>query len=161
MALKSTLKSLICLPLLALAPLVRAEGFTYPVGDTIFIEGDLVNVTWDIVSPRISLYESCAEAIPLEVNITNPYSYIWNATRKNYHESGCVFEIEQLGVNGLENPPNVTSDLFGVSKRYPDDPAPTSYNFWTPTPSPSVPPSSSTPVSSSAVPSRTPVAFRG
>lgn len=66
MALKSTLKSLICLPLLALAPLVRAEGFTYPVGDTIFIEGDLVNVTWDIVSPRISLYESCAEAIPLE-----------------------------------------------------------------------------------------------
>lgn len=62
-------------------------------------------------------------------NSTNNYSYIWTATRENYRESGCVFELEPLYENGLSNPPNLTSVLFGVNERYSGDPAPTDYNF--------------------------------
>ncbi|RAL08480.1 uncharacterized protein BO97DRAFT_446121 [Aspergillus homomorphus CBS 101889] len=110
--------------------LVRAEGFTFPNdGNDRFIVGDLVNVTWDIVSARVSLYEMCATAVLLESNVSNTESYIWNATRANYRESGCAFELVPLTADGSPNPPNLTSVLFGVNKRYSNDPSPTSYNF--------------------------------
>ncbi|PYI00454.1 hypothetical protein BO78DRAFT_330011 [Aspergillus sclerotiicarbonarius CBS 121057] len=110
---------------------VRAEGFTFPTStEDEFIVGDLVNVSWNVVTSRVSLYEVCSEAVPLELNVTNDYSYIWNATRDNYRESGCAFELEPLDYNGDPNPPNLTSLMFGVSKRYSDDPAPVSYNFY-------------------------------
>lgn len=75
MTLKSTLSFLLALSSLAQ---VRAEGFTYPTDtQNAFIEGDLVNVTWDVVAPRISLYEVCVDAIPLERELlpykTNKY----------------------------------------------------------------------------------------
>ncbi|OKL61990.1 hypothetical protein UA08_02548 [Talaromyces atroroseus] len=109
---------------------VRAEGFTFPTDqEDEFIVGDLVNVTWDVVTARFSLYESCETAVALESNSTNNYSYIWNATRANYRESGCVFKLEPLDADGVANPPNLTSVYFGVNKRYSTDPAPTYYNF--------------------------------
>ncbi|RAH84626.1 hypothetical protein BO86DRAFT_407583 [Aspergillus japonicus CBS 114.51] len=110
--------------------LVYADGFTFPTDDVYqFIVGDLVNVTWDWVSPRISLYEVCSTAVLLESNVSDTQSYVWNATRDNYKESGCVFELVPLTADGSLNPPNLTSVIIGVSKRYADDPAPTSYNF--------------------------------
>lgn len=111
-------------------PPVQAEGFTFPNSQEYeFIVGDLVNVSWDVVTPRFSLYEVCDTAVILESNATNTSSYIWNATLANYRESGCDFELEPLDADGTPNPPNLTSVLFGVSKRYSDDPAPTDYNF--------------------------------
>ncbi|PYH86735.1 hypothetical protein BO82DRAFT_428120 [Aspergillus uvarum CBS 121591] len=110
--------------------LVHADGFTFPTDDVYqFIVGDLVNVTWDWVSPRISLYEVCSTAVLLESNVSDTQSYVWNATRDNYKESGCVFELVPLTDDGTPNPPNLTSVIIGVSKRYTNDPAPTSYNF--------------------------------
>ncbi|RAL04510.1 uncharacterized protein BO80DRAFT_398788 [Aspergillus ibericus CBS 121593] len=125
---------LVCL-LLALQErgFVRAEGFTFPTSTEYeFIVGDLVNVSWNVVTSRVSLYEVCSSAVALDmpVNVTNDYSYVWNATRDNYRESGCAFELEPLDYNGDPNPPNLTSVLFGVSKRYSGDPAPVSYNFY-------------------------------
>jgi hypothetical protein len=66
--------------------------------------------------------------------MSNTYSYLWMANRDIYHESGCVFELESLGPNGVANPPNITSPLFGVNKRYSDDPLPTLFNGYTVTP---------------------------
>ncbi|RAH43570.1 uncharacterized protein BO95DRAFT_444952, partial [Aspergillus brunneoviolaceus CBS 621.78] len=110
--------------------LVRAEGFTFPTTDVDeFIVGDLVNVTWDTVSPRISLYEMCATAVLLESNVSNTQSYVWNATRDHYTESGCAFELVSLTDEGSLILPNLTSVPFGVDPRYTNDPAPTSYNF--------------------------------
>ncbi|RAK75332.1 uncharacterized protein BO72DRAFT_478917 [Aspergillus fijiensis CBS 313.89] len=110
--------------------LVRAEGFTFPTTDVNeFIVGDLVNVTWDTVSPRISLYEMCATAVLLESNVSNTQSYVWNATRDHYTESGCAFELVSLTDEGSLILPNLTSVPFGVDPRYTNDPAPTSYNF--------------------------------
>ncbi|OJK02153.1 hypothetical protein ASPACDRAFT_58516 [Aspergillus aculeatus ATCC 16872] len=110
--------------------LVRGEGFTFPTTDVDeFIVGDLVNVTWDSVSPRISLYEMCATAVLLESNVSNTQSYVWNATRDHYTESGCAFELVSLTDDGSLILPNLTSVPFGVDPRYTNDPAPTSYNF--------------------------------
>ncbi|PYH40876.1 uncharacterized protein BP01DRAFT_408840 [Aspergillus saccharolyticus JOP 1030-1] len=110
--------------------LVRAEGFTYPTQDSHkYLVGDLVNVTWDLITPRISLYEECATPVLLEYNVSNTQSYVWNATRDHYTESGCVFQLVPLTADGSLNPPNLTSVYFGVNKRYSNDPAPTSYNF--------------------------------
>jgi hypothetical protein len=37
-----------------------AGNFTFPTEDqSRFIVADLVNVTWDVVAPRISLYQTC------------------------------------------------------------------------------------------------------
>ncbi|PWY83379.1 hypothetical protein BO70DRAFT_352243 [Aspergillus heteromorphus CBS 117.55] len=123
--------SFVCiLPSLRYPLVARAEGFTFPTEKADeFITGDLVNVSWNVVTSRMSLYEVCSSTTPLELNITNNYSYVWTATRDNYRESGCAFELEPLDQFGAPNPPNLTSGLFGVSKRYRDDPAPTSYNF--------------------------------
>lgn len=39
---------------------VSAGNFTFPTDfGSRFIVGDQVNVTWDVVTPRISLYEYC------------------------------------------------------------------------------------------------------
>lgn len=48
-------------------PVVDAEGFTFPTNDdNVFIVGDVVNVTWDVSTPRLSLYEACNEVLELE-----------------------------------------------------------------------------------------------
>lgn len=48
-------------------PVVRADGFIFPTSqEDEFIVGDLVNVTWDVDTPRFSLYEVCATSILLE-----------------------------------------------------------------------------------------------
>ena len=52
--------------------LVRAEGFTFPTStEDEFIVGDLVNVSWNVVSSRISLYEVCSSAVALESKYTH------------------------------------------------------------------------------------------
>jgi hypothetical protein len=39
---------------------IQAGNFTFPTpSEYRFIVGDEVNVTWDVVTPRISLYEEC------------------------------------------------------------------------------------------------------
>ncbi|GMG23306.1 unnamed protein product [Aspergillus oryzae] len=44
--------------------------------------------------------------------------------------SGCYFELESLTSEGEpDGQDNATSVVFGVSKRYHDDPSPTSYHF--------------------------------
>ncbi|RAK84487.1 hypothetical protein BO79DRAFT_158351 [Aspergillus costaricaensis CBS 115574] len=124
---------LVCL-LLALqcTCFVRAESFTYPTAKEYqFIVGDLVNVSWDVVTSRISLYEVCNTKISLLLNVTNPYSHVWNATRDKYRESGCAFELDSLDMFGIFNPPVLTSVKIGVSKRQKDDPPPEFYNFTT------------------------------
>ncbi|KAL2215410.1 hypothetical protein M432DRAFT_625529 [Thermoascus aurantiacus ATCC 26904] len=110
-------------------PVVDAEGFTFPTNDdNVFIVGDVVNVTWDVSTPRLSLYEACNEVLELEHNVTNKYFYLWTANRDIYRESGCVFLLQPRAANGIPSPPNITSPLFGVNKRYSDDPPPTTYN---------------------------------
>lgn len=69
----------------------------------------------------------------ITVNVTNPYSYVWNATRDNYRESGCAFELDSLDMFGILNPPVLTSVKIGVSKRQKDDPPPEFYNLYDPT----------------------------
>ncbi|EHA25000.1 hypothetical protein ASPNIDRAFT_55190 [Aspergillus niger ATCC 1015] len=114
--------------------LVQAESFTYPTATEYeFIVGDLVNVSWDVVTSRVSLYEVCNTKISLLLNVTNPYSYVWNATRDNYRESGCAFELDSLDMFGELDPPVLTSVKFGVSKRQKDDPPPEFYNMYNPT----------------------------
>ncbi|OJJ69838.1 hypothetical protein ASPBRDRAFT_208555 [Aspergillus brasiliensis CBS 101740] len=111
--------------------LVQAESFTYPTATEFqFIVGDLVNVSWDVLTSRVSLYEVCNTQVPLLLNVTNPYSYVWNATRDNYRESGCAFELDSLNMFGNLDPPVLTSVKFGVSKRQKDDPPPELYNFY-------------------------------
>ncbi|KAE8359136.1 hypothetical protein BDV27DRAFT_149832 [Aspergillus caelatus] len=111
---------------------VSAENFTFPTEfGSRFIVGDQVNVTWDVVTPRISLYEYCGrEQWIIAQNVVNKYSYVLIANRDIYKESGCYFVLESL--NSLGKPDgqdNVTSVVFGVAKRYHDDPSPTSYHF--------------------------------
>ena len=71
---------LVCL-LLALqcTCFVRAESFTYPTAKEYqFIVGDLVNVSWDVVTSRVSLYEVCNTKIPLLCRYTyNCHHWIW------------------------------------------------------------------------------------
>ncbi|GLA99195.1 hypothetical protein AtubIFM61612_010708 [Aspergillus tubingensis] len=69
----------------------------------------------------------------ITVNVTNPYSYVWNATRDKYRESGCAFELDSLDMFGILNPPVLTSVKIGVSKRQKDDPPPEFYNLYNPT----------------------------
>ncbi|KAL2004827.1 hypothetical protein VTN00DRAFT_3100 [Thermoascus crustaceus] len=115
-------------------PLIDAEGFTFPTHDNnIFIVGDVVNVTWNVFAARISLYQVCNGAVSLERNVTNKGYNLWTANRNDYRESGCVFLLQPLAPNGVPFPPNITSPLFGVNKRYKDDPIPTTYNTPTPT----------------------------
>lgn len=68
----------------------------------------------------------------ITVNVTNPYSYVWNATRDKYRESGCAFELDSLDMFGILNPPVLTSVKIGVSKRQKDDPPPEFYNLYNP-----------------------------
>ncbi|GFN11492.1 transcription factor domain family protein [Aspergillus tubingensis] len=143
---------LICL-LLALqcTCFVRAESFTYPTAKEYqFIVGDLVNVSWDVVTSRVSLYEVCNTKVPLLLNVTNPYSYVWNATRDKYRESGCAFELDSLDMFGILNPPVLTSVKIGVSKRQKDDPPPEFYNLYNPTSSTSSSTSSTTSMKSTS-----------
>ncbi|KAE8386794.1 hypothetical protein BDV23DRAFT_162485 [Aspergillus alliaceus] len=110
----------------------EAGGFTFPTDlDKRFIVGDQINVTWDVVTPRISLYERCGtENWILTLNTTNKYSYVWTANRDIYIESGCHFELASLTSQGEPyGHSNATSVTFGVAKRYHDDPSPTSYHF--------------------------------
>ncbi|KAL2824718.1 hypothetical protein BJY01DRAFT_164076 [Aspergillus pseudoustus] len=105
--------------------------FTFPTEDlSQFIVADQVNVTWDVVAPFISLYESCGtEDRILQDQVTNNYSYVWTATRTGYVESGCNFMLKPFTTGHEAYGNNVNSVTFGVSKRYTDDPAPVSYNF--------------------------------
>ncbi|RDK45867.1 hypothetical protein M752DRAFT_210129 [Aspergillus phoenicis ATCC 13157] len=131
--------------------LVQAESFTYPTATEYeFIVGDLVNVSWDVVTSRVSLYEVCNTKISLLLNVTNPYSYVWNATRDNYRESGCAFELDSLDMFGELDPPVLTSVKFGVSKRQKDDPPPEFYNLYNPTSSTSSSTSSTTSATSTS-----------
>ncbi|KAJ5411185.1 uncharacterized protein N7487_005544 [Penicillium crustosum] len=110
-----------------------AGKFTFPTGaaaESGFRVADLVNVTWDVVAPLISLYETCgSNDRALEEKTTNKYSYVWIATRKSYVESGCRFTLQPFTTEGESYGDNITSIIFGVSKRYTDDPSPVSYNF--------------------------------
>ncbi|KJK64256.1 hypothetical protein P875_00138354 [Aspergillus parasiticus SU-1] len=111
---------------------IAAGNFTFPTeSESRFIVGDQVNVTWDVATPRISLYEECGtQQWIIAQNVVNKYSYVWSANRDVYRESGCYFELESLTSEGKPNgDDNVTSVVFGVSKRYHDDPSPTSYHF--------------------------------
>ncbi|OGM42552.1 hypothetical protein ABOM_007923 [Aspergillus bombycis] len=111
---------------------VTAGGFTFPTESQYrFIVGDQVNITWDVVTPRISLYEECGtEQWILALNVVNKHSFVWTANRDVYKESGCYFELESLGSQGdHDGRDNMTSVVFGVAKRYHDDPSPTSYHF--------------------------------
>lgn len=62
-------------------------------------------------------------------NVSNTHSYIWNATRDHYRESGCVFELEPLDGDGSWQAPNFTSPFFAVDMRFAGDPRPTDWNF--------------------------------
>ncbi|KAJ6137428.1 hypothetical protein N7471_003914 [Penicillium samsonianum] len=108
-----------------------AGNFTFPTeAESRFRVADLVNVTWDVVAPLISLYETCgSNDRAQEERTTNEYSYVWIATRKNYLESGCSFMLQPFTTEGESYGDNITGILFGVSKRYTDDPSPVSYNF--------------------------------
>ncbi|CAG7973048.1 unnamed protein product [Penicillium nalgiovense] len=108
-----------------------AGNFTFPTeAERRFRVADLVNITWDVVAPLISLYETCgSNDRAIEERTTNKYSYVWIATRKNYVESGCSFVLQPFTTEGESYGDNITSILFGVSKRYTDDPSPVSYNF--------------------------------
>ncbi|KAJ5117816.1 hypothetical protein N7448_011448 [Penicillium atrosanguineum] len=108
-----------------------AGNFTFPTeAEYRFIVADLVNVTWDVVAPLISLYEICgSNEHALEERKTNNYSYVWIATRDNYVEDGCSFMLQPFTTEGESYGDNVTSITFGVSKRYTDNPSPVSYNF--------------------------------
>ncbi|KAL3474754.1 hypothetical protein BJX99DRAFT_230961 [Aspergillus californicus] len=106
-------------------------NFTFPTEDEYqFIVADLVNVTWDVVAPVISLYESCGTKNRiLQEQITNNHSYVWVATREDYVEKGCNFKLQPFTAERETYGNNITSILFGVSKRYTSDPSPVSYNF--------------------------------
>lgn len=54
---------------------------------------------------------------------------MWTATRKGYVESGCKFKLQPFTAELESYGNNITSALFGVSKRYTNDPSPVSYNF--------------------------------
>ncbi|KAL4993184.1 hypothetical protein BDV10DRAFT_30344 [Aspergillus recurvatus] len=105
--------------------------FTYPTeSEYRFIVADLVNVTWIVDAPIISLYESCGEHDDiLQDQTPNNASYIWTATRRNYVESGCSFTLQPFTAERESYGNNITSVTFGVSKRYTSDPAPAAYNF--------------------------------
>ncbi|KAL4787059.1 hypothetical protein BJX76DRAFT_354471 [Aspergillus varians] len=106
-------------------------NFTFPTeAKNRFTVADLVNVTWDVVAPRISLYESCGnDDRMIQEQIMNNYSYVWTATRKGYVESGCNFMLQPFTADRESYGNNITSILFGVSKRYTSDPSPVTYNF--------------------------------
>ncbi|KAL4901758.1 hypothetical protein BDW74DRAFT_69695 [Aspergillus multicolor] len=108
-----------------------AGNFTFPTDSVYqFIVADLVNVTWTVDAPVISLYETCGRKdYILEDQIPNNNSYVWTATRDNYVESGCKFSLQPFTAEGESYGNNVTSVTFGVSKRYTDDPDPVEYNF--------------------------------
>ncbi|KAE8383311.1 hypothetical protein BDV26DRAFT_303567 [Aspergillus bertholletiae] len=111
---------------------IAARSFTFPTNaEHRFIVGDQVNITWDVVTPRISLYEECgAETWIIALNVVNKQNYVWTANRDIYRESGCYFELASLDSEGEpDGQDNVTSIVFGVAKRYHDDPSPTSYHF--------------------------------
>lgn len=78
---------------------------------------------------------------------------MWVATREGYTESGCNFMLQPFTDSGESYGNNITSVVFGVSKRYTDDPPPASYNFVIPSPL------SSASVSATTAPS-TPAATR-
>ncbi|KAE8151680.1 hypothetical protein BDV25DRAFT_138603 [Aspergillus avenaceus] len=110
---------------------IIAGNFTYPTETEYrFRDGDQVNVTWDVVTPRLNLWELCWKNLwILQLNVSNKHSYVWTATRNMYREAGCHFLLQPLNSQGKPDGPNVTSLDFGVPKRYHDDPPPVSHNF--------------------------------
>ncbi|EAU30100.1 predicted protein [Aspergillus terreus NIH2624] len=84
----------------------------------LFIVADQVNITWEIAAPVISLYESCGSN-----------SRTLEATRRDYVESGCNFILQPFTAAHEPYGNNITSVVFGVSRRYTSDPSPISYNF--------------------------------
>ncbi|KAL3440145.1 hypothetical protein BJX65DRAFT_300699 [Aspergillus insuetus] len=126
-------------------------NFTFPTeNQNRFIVADLVNVTWDVVAPVISLYESCGtEDHVLQDQVNNSYSYVWTATRKGYVEKGCNFKLQPFTAGHEAYGNSINGVTFGVSKRYTDDPAPVSYNFGNETSSSTI--SSTTPSTTSTL----------
>ncbi|KAL4800856.1 hypothetical protein BDV19DRAFT_352246 [Aspergillus venezuelensis] len=111
--------------------MAAGRNFTYPTATEYqFIVADLVNVTWDVTAPVISLYELCGinERL-LQEQHTNNYSYVWTATREGYVESGCEFMLQPFTAEHEPYGNNITSVTIGVAKRYTDDPPPAEYNF--------------------------------
>ncbi|KAF3401659.1 hypothetical protein F1880_010068 [Penicillium rolfsii] len=108
-----------------------AGNFTFPTeAENQFIVADLVNVTWNVVAPLVSLYESCGSNDRiLEDTIINNSSYVWIATRQDYTESGCKFKLQPYTAEGESYGNDILSVVFGVSKRYTSDAPPVSYNF--------------------------------
>ncbi|KAL4966165.1 uncharacterized protein BDV14DRAFT_171692 [Aspergillus stella-maris] len=106
-------------------------NFTYPTATEYqFIVADLVNLTWDVAAPVISLYELCGTTeLLLQEQQPNNYSYVWTATREGYIESGCEFMLQPFTTELESYGNNITSVTIGVSKRYTDDPPPVEYNF--------------------------------
>ncbi|OOQ86431.1 hypothetical protein PEBR_21340 [Penicillium brasilianum] len=106
-------------------------NFTFPTeAVSRFIVADLVNVTWNVLAPLVSLYESCgSDDRALEEKTNNNYSYVWIATRQDYKESGCNFKLQPFTAEGESYGDNITGVTFGVAKRYTSDPSPVSYNF--------------------------------
>ncbi|KAL4926875.1 uncharacterized protein BDV17DRAFT_268798 [Aspergillus undulatus] len=133
-------------------------NFTFPTkAENRFIVADQVNVTWDVVAPVISLYESCGKNNHvLQDQISNNHSYVWTATRKGYVESGCKFTLQPFTAEHESYGNNITSVLFGVAKRYTDDPPPASYNFANVSSSPTEEISTSSPTAGSPQPTTTP-----
>jgi hypothetical protein len=81
---------LLCCPFLLLSliclALVNTESFLFPADTPVpFIEGDLVNVTWNVVTPRLSLFEVCgynvscleSEFLCLQDRIPLGTEYFW------------------------------------------------------------------------------------
>ncbi|KAJ6024151.1 hypothetical protein N7540_004948 [Penicillium herquei] len=115
------------------------EGFWYPTSSgSHYIVGDKVNVTWQAHTPRISLYETCADNLTyLERNVTNLNFYVWAAANTHfrhniYGDNGCNFRLQLLSPSGEPGEEVYSSNFFGVSNRADDDPSPTSYNFYSP-----------------------------
>lgn len=81
-----------------------------------------------LTHPNQSIYNQTLTLL-CTANSSNTHNYIWNATRDNYRESGCVFELEPLYRDGSWQAPNFTSPFFGVDMRFAGDPGPTDWNF--------------------------------
>jgi hypothetical protein len=87
------------------------------------------NVPTPRTAPVYLIYETNTVHPSITANSSNTYSYIWNATRDHYRESGCVFELEPLYGDGSWLAPNFTSPFFAADMRYAGDPGPTDWNF--------------------------------
>ncbi|KAA8642987.1 uncharacterized protein ATNIH1004_009749 [Aspergillus tanneri] len=105
-------------------------SFTFPTrAENTYIVDDKVNVTWTVVAPFISLFESCGPHDEvLQDKVKNTHSYVWVATQGNYVQP-CFFVLQPFSSNGESFGNNVTSVSIGVRKRFTDDGPPVEFNF--------------------------------